>query len=487
MGAIPTTPNLLEAGATAATSNATGGPASNPAQVQQILQLLSNRGGGSGMSGPSTTAQSSIPPYQPNKQQSVNAPQIPTGHFQSVGENKRATKQAMFNNIASIANQAVSVHHERQVRDMSSMVTRIQRATEGKQQAEAILKSDPNNEDAKAQLKTNSDILSDIFSNPSNAKKLQKAFNVPLLGDKGKATPEYLGLMKALKEKDADATKQAGGAMASRFQNQMPSTQQLSPQMKAQAAAIKADLIPGANKTVEQAIAFSKNLTTLTKDANDIDARKQIVKFLGDVKDRETQGRVQASINQKLGRENAATINGQASAYRINKLTKAMEYDTEFRTAGAVLEREIVVDEKNNTTSDKAKLTEANKLRTFYSGEYDTITKQIKAVKSETDRLQGLTFKNDEDKQQLREATEQYKDLLQRRNIVIQGTGRILSLTRGINGGSVNTSGQPSNTNGAGTPTANGGSTGFDDLFEDGAIEAELKDAASPPAEEPND
>lgn len=453
-GMNPEGTDLLTTGASSAmpTSNATGGAMQALPQALQML-LTGATGQSQGMGGPLTTAQSTIPNYQPKPTWQANAPQVAQGGFASVGARKRADKQAMLNNLANLTNQANNFLEARKTREMTQMVTKIQQATQGKQQAEATLKVDKDNADAQEQLKQNQQILSDVFSDPKNVKNLQKAFSVKLMGDsKGQATPQYKGLMEALKNHDKTAQQQAGLALAQRFQQSLPSTQQLSPQMQGRADAIQRGLIPGAKEQSAEMIQLGKSLTTLTTDANNNQAKLDVAKILANAKDKESQARIQASVNQAVGRVEGAKIARSAVVYRVDKWATTMENDTTLRAAGEVLTRGIADPDKNATEKEKAQITQLKSLNSLYKEQYDTTMSELKNTKAKIDELKSTGA----DDTQLRDLVSQYKDLLAQKKIVEQGAGRVIQLSKDL----------PNDRTDSNASSSDDEDSGFDKLFE---------------------
>jgi hypothetical protein len=431
----------LEAGASAALpqSGATGSPQSG-ANIQALLQILkqASAGGGGGFSGPTTTAQSGIPSYQPRPAPVMNAPQVPQGTFQSIGEAKRANKQAMLNNIATIGNQISQLHNQRQTREMTQLVERIQGATEGKQQAEAMLKQDPNNADAKAQLQKNSQILQDIGADPKNGKKLQKAFNVDLIGDKGKMTPEYQGLMQAIKNKDKEGQQKAGAAMMQRFQNQFPSTQQISPQAQVQMALTKAGIVPKAGEQLTSQTDMLKNIINYSKELDTNASREKIAQMLVDQKDRGLSNDLIKISMQVNGRQQTAGIIATAAVKRAQIMASASMTDTQWRMAGGILEKELQTNTNNKQVGQ-------------LKGEYDTVNKELKNLQIDINNLSWTDRKGINDK------TQQIQQLRQRQGRIVQ---KLDSLGYA---GSGNTDIGPGSTSGQ----QNEGSDSFDRIFEE--------------------
>jgi hypothetical protein len=434
-----TAPDFLTAGASAALpqSGATGGPSgASPAVVQQLLAALS--GHAQGMQGPTTTAQSQIP--TPKIPQTPNIPGIQVGgadrSFATKGEAQRAKKQAFLNNIATIGNQIVNYENAKKTREMESLVTRIQGATEGKQQAEAMLKQDPNNADAKAQLKRNSDILSDIFSDPSNGKKIQKAFSVPLIGDKGKQTPEYQGLIAAIKSKDKDAQQKAGGAMADKFQQQFPSMQAPSPQTQMQMALVKAGVQPRAGQQLEAQAKMFTAISNYARNLDSVEARKQIADMYVKEKDKTLQNDYNRMLLSTLGKMGAAQIVAEAHVKGIGITAQASMQNTQWRMAGNLL---------NTLAKDK----QNNKLIGALSTEYQRIQNELKNLAVDTDKL-GWT-----DRKGINANSQKVKDLRDKQTQLLQRMGQL------------NLGGSDDNTGtGAGSGGQGSSDTDFDKHFE---------------------
>lgn len=445
--------DLISRGASSAMpqSGATGGPAQNPAQVAELLKLISGGAGkGSpGMTGPMTTAQTSIPHATAPQTPAMNAPQIPQGTFQSRGEAQRASKQAMMNNIATIGNNITKQVNARKTREMESLVTRIQGATEGKQQAEATLKNDPNNAEAKAQLQQNQNILSDVFADPKNGKKLQKAFSVPLIGDKGKQTPEYLGLIQAIKNKDKEGQQAAGSQLADRFQKQFPSTQQLSPQYKAQADAVQKGLSPTANAQ----LAFQAKVTqAVTSAANNMwnrESRETVAKMLVDSRDKQSQSMLLRQVMANGGKMAVAQVIATAGIQRAKIMANAQMESTKWRMAGGylnILAKTNADDKQYKTLKDQQLL----------------LDKQTKDVMKRLDNMG--TWEGAKDiigqSKEISSLTKQLQDIEKAKLDVVNKTTALIGGSSG---------GDNSGADGTGSEEQNVNDTEFDKLFEEPA------------------
>ena len=430
-------------------SSGTGGPAStNPQAVMQLLQALK---GGSGPSGSLTTSQSTVPAANMPTLHTAQAPQIaqaPAGGFASTGARKRADKQAMMNNLANLTNQGVQAHHEKQVREMESLATRASGAHEGKQQAEAMLKQDPNNAEAKNQLQRNDQILKDIFSDPKNVKKFEKAYSVKLIGDdKGRATPEYQGLMQAVKTKDKEGQANAGGAMANKFYQQFPSSQQVSPQMQAQAALIKMGVAPAAGEQLKAQTETLKEIVSYSKTLDTNASREKVAGMLVDAKTAQQKNdliKMSMSVN---GKQATAQILATAQVKRAQIMANASMEDTQWRMAGQLLINQLKSNSSNKTLSG-------------LKSEYDTTQKELKDLSVEAKAADEKWFNSANTKT----INDRIQAARQRQGAIVKRMEQ-LNLMKDADAGAADNTGS-----GTVTGTTSGGqdqeSTNFDRLFE---------------------
>lgn len=335
MGDQMTVPMSIPGNSTAEAASATMQPAAQGSQssiagiLKVIQEMMSNQGGlPKGIS--PTSMQSTIPtPQAPQAPVQASGGQIPQGSFQTSGERKRAESQSMLNNIAEFTNKATAYVHEKKVRAMQADVERVLTAFTGMQQAQAS--------GDQAALKQNQQILNDLFSDPKKVKSFEKAFSVKLLGDdKGKATPEHQGLMKAI----ADFKKSGGQGLnpiAQKFQNSMPVQQGMNPQLAAVAQLIKAKILPEANEQVKAQTESMKQVSETLRAGFNAESKEKIAGMLVDSKDRATNSAILRTIMQEHGRLGAAEILGRAQVQRANIMAGAMRDSAQWKLAGSFL------------------------------------------------------------------------------------------------------------------------------------------------------
>ena len=98
---------------------------------------------------------------------------------------------------ANIVGQIAKKRQEEKQRILAVDIERIMGAQDAISQAQATLKSDPNNKDAQALIDKNRQIINDTASDPKKQKQLEKAFDLSL--DPSKHTPENDALKMAKK------------------------------------------------------------------------------------------------------------------------------------------------------------------------------------------------------------------------------------------------------------------------------------------------
>jgi hypothetical protein len=324
----------------------TGSQAVQPtSQLMQLIQAISQGGAMGG--GSMTTMQPSLTtPKMPVQYQAPGAPQVAQGPFGSSGERKRADRQATLNNLAQLTHSVTDYMHQKKVQEYSTTIEKVMNAQAGMQEAQNALQTAQQNKDiagtnkAEEDLKHNKEVLATIFEDPKASKILEKAFSVKLLGDdKGKASPEYQALNLALKNKDAQAKKDAALAMADKFMKTQPTRQQISPQYQALAQLIKDKIIPEANERAKQQTEFVKVLSEAEQKGFDRESKEKIAQIVAGVKDRETEMKYFQAVNQQLGRQGVAEIMARASNYRARTMADAMIQSSQWRMAGSILAR----------------------------------------------------------------------------------------------------------------------------------------------------
>jgi hypothetical protein len=284
---------------------------------------------------------------------------------------------------------------QKKTREMESIVNRVTGATQAVQQAQAILKQDPDNADAKGQLEHNKGILDNMKTDPKVYKMLQKAFDVPLIGDKGKQTPEYQGLMRALKSKDPAAANQAGDAMMQKFQGSFPSQQQISPQAQSASMAQKMGLSPTQEQMMRERLGAAKNITELQKNWDNIEAKKSLADTLAQVKDADSLRRYQASIFKAVGEEKGKQIMADASVKRANILVGGMLKKADTVAAADILTRGV------KDVNDKNAVKNIKDLQSSTKSQFDAYHKDLEDTQKDIAKLEGVTWKSPEEKTQL--------------------------------------------------------------------------------------
>src|SRR5271157_3120440 len=201
-----------------------------------------------------------IPRFQPPQIQQPT----PGGSYQTTGERKRAEKKALFDGVAGFVKAGSDYLAAKKQRALTMDIGRLMEAQQGMTEAKQILQQDPNNQEAKAALEKNTSIVNDITSDPKKSKQIQKAFNIDLFGG-GKNKAENQALMTAWQDfhkKQQAGDKTALNPAAQKLMASQPERLGLDPQAQAQAAAIKAGVIPGADKVLQANVEVFKSYQT---------------------------------------------------------------------------------------------------------------------------------------------------------------------------------------------------------------------------------
>jgi len=392
------------AGSALPQSGATGGPANqiNPELLKKIMSL----GQGSSFAGPMTTAQTAMPQAKPPIQVNPATPQVGGADrsFATKGEAQRAKQQATLNNLANLAKMGEDYEYQKKKREMETIVTKFQGANEGVQQAKDILKQDPNNADAKGQLEHNQGILDDMKI--KDWKMIQKAFDVPLIGDKGKQTPEYQGMISAVKKGSKEDIAAANQQMLQRFNQQQPMEQKPSLQAQSASMAQKMGLSPTQEQMMRERLGAAKNITELRKNWNNIEAKKSLADTLAQVKDADSLRRYQASIFKAVGEEKGKQIMADASVKRANILVGGMLKKADIVAAADILTREI------KDVNDKNAVKNIKDLQSSTKSQFDAYHKDLEDTQKDIAKLEGVTWKSPEEKTQLAELKAKVPELM---------------------------------------------------------------------------
>ena len=392
------------AGSALPQSGATGGPANqiNP----ELLKKLMSLGQGSSFAGPMTTAQTAMPQAKPPIQVNPATPQVGGADrsFATKGEAQRAKQQATLNNLANLAKMGEDYEYQKKKREMETIVTKFQGANEGVQQAKDILKQDPNNADAKGQLEHNQGILDDMKI--KDWKMIQKAFDVPLIGDKGKQTPEYQGMISAVKKGSKEDIAAANQQMLQRFNQQQPMEQKPSLQAQSASMAQKMGLSPTQEQMMRERLGAAKNITELQKNWDNIEAKKSLADTLAQVKDADSLRRYQASIFKAVGEEKGKQVMADASVKRANILVGGMLKKADIVAAADILTREI------KDVNDKNAVKNIKDLQSSTKSQFDAYHKDLEDTQKDIAKLEGVTWKSPEEKTQLAELKAKVPELM---------------------------------------------------------------------------
>jgi hypothetical protein len=392
------------AGSALPQSGATGGPASqiNPELLKKIMSL----GQGSSFAGPMTTAQTAMPQAKPPIQVNPATPQVGGADrsFATKGEAQRAKQQATLNNLANLAKMGEDYEYQKKKREMETIVTKFQGANEGVQQAKDILKQDPNNADAKGQLEHNQGILDDMKI--KDWKMIQKAFDVPLIGDKGKQTPEYQGMISAVKKGSKEDIAAANQQMLQRFNQQQPMEQKPSLQAQSASMAQKMGLSPTQEQMMRERLGAAKNITELRKNWDNIEAKKSLADTLAQVKDADSLRRYQASIFKAVGEEKGKQIMADASVKRANILVGGMLKKADTVAAADILTRGV------KDVNDKNAVKNIKDLQSSTKSQFDAYHKDLEDTQKDIAKLEGVTWKSPEEKTQLAELKAKVPELM---------------------------------------------------------------------------
>lgn len=129
----------------------------------------------------------------------------------------QATMRGLRNAAAGVANLITQVdQHEakKEQQNLSVNIERLMHATASMDQAQTVLKQDPNNADAKAQFEKAKASADEILSDKKNRSQIAKAYNINFTDPSKNNTPQHAAL------------KQAQESFSEQFQKQLPTEMQ---------------------------------------------------------------------------------------------------------------------------------------------------------------------------------------------------------------------------------------------------------------------
>lgn len=315
--------------------------------------------------GPSPLVAPPLPVTMQTQPQVFSKPQ---GSFATVGERKRADRQAILQNTAQLVKSGADMIQQKKFRALSMDIHSLMEASQGRQEAMQALQQNPNDQQAKAALERNTQIINTITGDPKKSKLIQKAFNVDLFGG-GKNQKENAAMIDAWKnfnQKQQQGDKSALNPQAERLMQSQPSRLQLSPEAQQQAAMVKMGLIPGADKIIQANTEVYKSLQT-AKSAEDRDAAlTRAAQIRADAEDKHTGALLDAANMRVLGQANAAAIASKARMFSAQKAyevgmarVQAMKDVANTKNANPIFKQ--LFQQKQSVTNELGKLIQENK------------------------------------------------------------------------------------------------------------------------------
>jgi hypothetical protein len=225
-----------------------------PGGLAQLLLLRSlGMGGGSGMPSVGNTSTGPALPQQPASQypmHQVSQMGPAQGEFQSKGAHQRASMAALASSVQGAAATITNKINEQKNRQMQNafgtFITAQKGISQGQemvQNAQSILKQDPNNAQAQQMLQSgqqmiqqNNGIMSSLLQDKKNHKLLEKGFGV---NDSNADTPERAAAIAAMKKSNPGMSPQTA-----QFMSQVPQTLQVSPMTQLQGQMVQQGVLP---------------------------------------------------------------------------------------------------------------------------------------------------------------------------------------------------------------------------------------------------
>jgi hypothetical protein len=383
-------PNTLDAAATATQGMI-------PGQVQGRQQNMT-------AFGPAPMVQPPpIPRFQAPQPQFAKA----GNEFQTVSGRKRADRQTVISGAASLIKSGTDYIQAKKQRALSMDIQTLMEASQGRTEAQQVLQAPDSSpeqiQEAQKALETNTNRINDITKDPKKSKQLQKAFNVDLFGG-GKNKAENQAMMTAWQEynkKQQEGDKTALNPTAQKLIGQQPQRLGLGPQAQAQAAAIKAGVIPGANKVLQANVDMYKSLQTAKSNEERTAAIQQAAQIRADAEKYHADKIIDAANVRALGVEKAAEIRSRAEI--IKAQTVAATWDKRINALTSI------ANDKNLNEKDKTILGSLSKEATIYNTQIKTLIEENLKIQAELDKkgssLFGIKFgaANDADSKLMRQ------------------------------------------------------------------------------------
>ena len=248
--------------------------------------------------------------------------------FQTVGGRKRADKEALFHSVAQLIKAGGDYVQARKNRALEADITRLIGAQQGLQEAQNVLKQNPNDETAKKAVATNTAIINDITSDPKKSKQLQKAFNIDIFGG-GKNKQENAALASAMtkwkQEQNKPGAQPSLNPIAQRFQQQQPQRMQMDPQLAMQAQMIKAGLIPNAGQILKANSEAAKLIQEAKNTEERVAGQEKAAQTLADARKYGADKIVDAANVRALGQQQAAMIRFRADTLRAKAMLEGID------------------------------------------------------------------------------------------------------------------------------------------------------------------
>src|SRR5579859_2786203 len=311
-------------------------------------QMVPDNTGGTGSllsMQPTTTAPPPMPQFKPPDMQFGKA----GNEFQTVGGRKRADRQALLHDVASLVKSGVDYHQQTKMYTLQNKIKTLLEAQQGLQEAKQ-------SGDQEA-IAHNTRIINTIWSDKKSLKDLTKDFS----------------------KKQQAGDKSALNPMAQRFMQSQPIRLGMSPEVQAQAAAIKAGVIPHADKLLQVNAENYKTIVGAKTSEDRTAGLENAAKIRAAATDKASQARLDVANVQALGRLQAATIAYYARKYQADRV--ASTWDKRLQR----IDEQIKIADKNATTNQN-KLSQ-NAWVQQMKGKAQMLNNRLKTLASEDDKL----------------------------------------------------------------------------------------------------
>jgi hypothetical protein len=171
---------------------------------------------------------------EPTQRQFQGAPQNKTPVVGAGNARAQGIGNSVIGVLNAIGATETAITNKKKI-EVASATQQLLTAQQAYDQASTLLKSDPNNADAKAAMERNKNVMNGILSNDKLRKSIAKGFNIDFTDPQSNNTPDHQGVAQGKEQAKAHID------YASQFNEKTPQVMQPNVQAQAQLAAAQAN------------------------------------------------------------------------------------------------------------------------------------------------------------------------------------------------------------------------------------------------------